>query len=165
MILFQNNWTILFRGILQNLKAAALRIFTGFESVDVSLPDSIIGVKKSPILKNIGIYRWICSLKVLRPSNLYVQTKRLRNQRHHSQGRQVLNSESCQNEISVKAFSFLLLTPCTWLRQVMVRSRGVPAPKLHPRTQVTTAFGYPALRPPAHMIRLQSCSLLVHLFI
>lgn len=57
IILFQNNWTILFRGILQNLKAAALRIFTGFESVDVSLPDSIIGVKKSPILKNIGIYR------------------------------------------------------------------------------------------------------------
>lgn len=72
-----------------------------------------------------------------------------------SQSRQFLNSESCQSHISVKEFSFLQLMTCTWLRQVMVRSRVVPAPKLHPKKQETCGFGSPAPRPPAHLIRLQ----------
>lgn len=157
-ILFQNNWNIQFKGTLHWVRAAALRIFRVPASVNIPLPDSITGVEKKQILKNVDIYRWISSLTVLRPSNLYLQTNRLRNRRHHSQSRKFLNSEICQHQISVKVFSFLLLMTCIWLRQVMVRSRGVPAPNLHPSKQMTSVFRSPALTAPAHMIGLQSCS-------
>lgn len=126
-----------------------------------------IGVKNSCIFRNTGSHGWINSLKVLRAWSFTCKPRVWGlSQRHHSQGfhffhREFQSPQSCQNQASGKAFSFLLLMPCAWVRQATARSWGALTPEQHPRKQLSSAFESPALEPPAHMVSLESRSSLI----